>query len=245
MTQSTPSLRHLAIIMDGNGRWAEKKHKGRLFGHLKGTKVAKQIIEECSRLKIENLTLYAFSTENWRRPTSEVNFLMKLLTKYLKKERERLVSNNIRFSCVGQLDRLPASALTEITKTIEATQHNTGMNLFFALSYGGRQEIVTATKMFARDVQEGKRKPEEMTEELLNSYMSTYPTPDPDMIIRTSGEMRLSNFLTWQSVYTEIYFSPILWPEFTIAELHKAIQSFSLRERRFGKTTQQLINDRP
>lgn len=244
MTQSTPSLRHLAVIMDGNGRWAEKKNKGRLFGHLKGTKVAKQIIEECSRLNIENLTLYAFSTENWHRPMSEVNFLMKLLTKYLKKERDALVKNNIRFSCIGQLDRLPASAVTEITKTIEATKNNTGLNLFFALSYGGRQEIVNAAKQLAHDVKLGKRNVEDITEELFSTYLSTYPTPDPDLIIRTSGEMRLSNFLTWQSVYTEIYFSPILWPDFTIAELHKALQSYSLRERRYGKTSTQMLDDR-
>lgn len=244
MTQSTPSLRHLAIIMDGNGRWAEKKHKGRLFGHLKGTRIAKQIIEECSRLNIENLTLYAFSTENWRRPTSEVNFLMKLLTKYLKKERSQLMDNNIRFSCIGQLDRLPESTVVEIKKTIEATKNNTGLNLFFALSYGGRQDIVSAAKMLAKDVQSGARKLDDIDEDLFNSYMSTFPTPDPDMIIRTSGEMRLSNFLTWQSVYTEVYFSPVLWPEFTIAELHKALQSFELRERRYGKISQQLFNDR-
>lgn len=244
MTQSTPSLRHLAIIMDGNGRWAEKKHKGRLFGHLKGTKVAKQIIEECSRLKIENLTLYAFSTENWNRPMNEVNFLMTLLTKYLKKERENLMKNNIRFSCIGQLDRLPASAVTEIAKTIEATKNNTGLNLFFALSYGGRQEIVNAAKLFARDVQLGTRKIEDLTEDLFDTYLSTYPTPDPDLIIRTSGEMRLSNFLTWQSVYTEVYFSSILWPDFTIKELHKALHSFSLRERRYGKTSSQMLDDR-
>lgn len=244
MSSATPSLRHLAVIMDGNGRWAEKKHKGRLFGHLKGTKVAKQIIEECSRLKIEHLTLYAFSTENWHRPTTEVNFLMKLLTKYLKKERENLMKNNIRFSCIGQLDRLPASAVAEITKTIEATKNNTGLNLYFALSYGGRQEIVNAAKMFARDVQLGKRKLEDISEELFSAYLSTYPTPDPDLIIRTSGEMRISNFLTWQSAYTEMYFSPILWPDFTIAELHKALQNFSQRERRYGKTSSQMLDER-
>ncbi len=245
MTDSTPSLRHLAIIMDGNGRWAEKKHKGRLFGHLKGTRVAKQIIEECSRLNVENLTLYAFSTENWHRPTTEVNFLMKLLTKYLKKERQNLVKNNIRFSCIGDLDRLPSSAVTEITKTMEATKKCTGLNLFFALSYGGRQEIVNAAKMFARDVQLGTRKLEDLTENLFSAYLSTYPTPDPDLIIRTSGEMRTSNFLTWQSAYTEMYFSSILWPDFTIAELHKALQNFSQRERRYGKTSSQMLNDRP
>lgn len=244
MTTSPLALKHLAIVMDGNGRWAEKKNKNRLFGHLKGTKVAKQIIEECSRLKIENLTLYAFSTENWFRPSTEVSFLMKLLAKYLKKERENLTANNIRFSCIGQLDRLPPSAATEITKTIEATKNNTGMNLFFALSYGGRQEIVTAAQQIAKDVAAGVLKAEDLNEKLFGSYLSTYPTPDPDMIIRTSGEMRLSNFLTWQSVYTEIFFSPILWPDFTVQELHTALHNYSLRERRYGKTSSQLLDDR-
>jgi undecaprenyl diphosphate synthase len=244
-TENQPPLQHLAVVMDGNGRWAEKKNKNRLFGHLKGTKVAKEIIEECSRLKVANLTLYAFSTENWQRPRAEVSFLMKLLTKYLSKERENLIKNNIRFDCIGQLDRLPGSAITEISKTIEATKNNTGMRLFFALSYGGRQEIVNAAKLFTRDVQNGLRNVEDLTEELFSAYLSTYPTPDPDLIIRTSGEMRLSNFLPWQLVYTEIYFSQILWPDFTIPELHKAFQHYSQRERRFGKTTSQLLSDRP
>lgn len=245
MISSVPQLRHLAIVMDGNGRWAEKKNKNRLFGHLKGTKVAKQMIEECSRLKIENLTLYAFSTENWHRPPTEVTFLMKLLAKYLHKERQNLMANNIRFSCIGQLDRLPSSTINEITKTVEMTKNNTGLNLFFALSYGGRQEIVTSAKMFALDVARGLRKPEDLDESLFSAYLSTYPTPDPDLIIRTSGEMRLSNFLTWQSVYSEIYFSPILWPDFTTDELHKALSHFSRRERRYGKISSQLLNESP
>lgn len=245
MSSSVPQLKHLAIVMDGNGRWAEKKNKNRLFGHLKGTKVAKQMIEECSRLKIENLTLYAFSTENWYRPATEVSFLMKLLSKYLQKERDNLMANNIRFSCIGQLDRLPASTIQEITKTIEVTKNNTGLNLYFALSYGGRQEIVSAAKEFAEDVAKGLRNIEDLNETLFSTYLSTYPTPDPDLIIRTSGEMRLSNFLTWQSVYSEIYFSPLLWPDFTISELHSALTHFSRRERRFGKTSAQLFNESP
>ncbi|MCB9072469.1 MAG: isoprenyl transferase [Bdellovibrionaceae bacterium] len=245
MTNATGApLKHLAIVMDGNGRWAEKKNKNRLFGHVKGTKVAKQIIEECSRLKIENLTLYAFSTENWHRPRVEVSFLMKLLTKYLHRERENLIKNNIRFECIGQLDRLPGAAIVEINKTVELTKHNTGMKLFFALSYGGRQEIVNAAKLFAKDVQLGMRRTEELTEELFSSYLSTYPTPDPDLVIRTSGEMRLSNFLPWQLVYSEIYFSQILWPDFTVADLHQALHNYNHRERRFGKTSSQILQDR-
>lgn len=244
MISLKPELKHLAIVMDGNGRWAERKNKNRLFGHLKGTKVAKSIIQECAHLKIENLTLYAFSTENWNRPAVEVSFLMQLLTKYLKKERANLVANNIQFSCIGQMDRLPSSVMAEISKTIAATKNNTGLKLFFALSYGGRQEIVTAAKMFAHDVKNGLRNMDELNEDLFKAYLSTYPTPDPDLIIRTSGEMRLSNFLPWQSVYSEIYFSDLLWPDFTINDLHKALQHFSLRERRFGQTSSQLISDR-
>jgi undecaprenyl diphosphate synthase len=232
---------HLAIIMDGNGRWAERRGKNRFFGHFKGTRVAKKIIEECSRLGIENLTLYTFSTENWSRPHQEVSFLMKLLAKYLIKERKSLIQNNIRFQCIGQIDRLPKFAQEEITKTIQATQDNTGLNLFFALSYGGRQEILAATQAFAQLVKEGRYEIEDLNENLFSTLLSTFPTPDPDLIIRTSGEMRLSNFLTWQSVYSEIYVTQTLWPDFSIQNLHEAINHYLQRERRFGKTSSQIL----
>lgn len=242
MSEALPQLpHHLAIIMDGNGRWVENHGKNRFFGHLKGTKIARQTIEECSRLGIPHLTLYAFSTENWFRPENEVSFLMKLLAKYLQKERQTLIDNNIQFSCIGQIDRLPRPAREEITKTIQATQNNTGMKLFFALSYGGRQEIIDAARMFAQDVQNGRISPAELSEESFRKYLSTYPTPDPDLIIRTSGENRLSNFLTWQSVYSELYMTPVLWPDFTPSDLMKALEHYSSRQRRFGKTSSQIL----
>ncbi len=239
--QSLSLPQHLAIIRDGNGRWAERRRKNRFIGHFRGTRVAKQIIEECSRLGLANLTLYTFSTENWSRPIQEVSFLMKLLAKYLSKERQTLIDNNIRFSCIGQVDRLPSFAQDEITKTILATQKNTGMNLFFALSYGGRQEIIQAAKSFASQVKAGELSPEDLTEERFATFLNTYPTPDPDMIIRTSGEMRLSNFLTWQSVYSEIFVANTLWPDFTKDDLHQALIQYKTRERRFGKTSSQIL----
>ncbi len=239
--QSLSLPQHLAIIMDGNGRWAERRRKNRFMGHFKGTRVAKQIIEECSRLGLANLTLYTFSTENWSRPVQEVSFLMKLLAKYLSKERQALIDNNIRFQCIGQIDRLPSFAQEEITKTILATQKNSGMNLFFALSYGGRQEILQAAKTFAALVKAGKFIPEDLTEERFQTFLNTYPTPDPDMIIRTSGEMRLSNFLTWQSVYSEIVVTNTLWPDFTKDDLYQALIQYKTRERRFGKTSSQIL----
>ncbi len=228
---------HIAIIMDGNGRWAQNRGHSRFFGHIRGTKVAKKIIEECSRLKLSHLTLYAFSTENWFRPKDEVSFLMTLLTKYLNKERQNLIDNNIQFHCIGQIDRLPDFARQEILKTIAATKDNTGMKLSFALSYGGRQEIVSAAKAFARDVIENQKNIEDLTEEIFQKYMQTYPAPDPDMIIRTSGESRLSNFLPWQSVYSELYISSILWPDFTVNDLYQALRHYNTRERRFGQVT--------
>jgi undecaprenyl diphosphate synthase len=242
MINQQPQLpRHLAIIMDGNGRWAERQGKHRVWGHIKGTRIARQTIEECSRMGLEHLTLYAFSTENWLRPKDEVSFLMKLLAKYLRKERQTLIDNNIQFSCIGQIDRLPAFAQEELRKTIQVTRGNTGMKLFFALSYGGRQEIIAAAKLFAQKVQSGLARPEDLDESLFQTLISTYPTPDPDLIIRTSGEMRLSNFLTWQSVYSEIYITNTLWPDFTADDLRKAINHFIQRERRFGKTSSQVI----
>lgn len=225
---------HIAIIMDGNGRWAQNRGHNRFFGHIRGTKVAKKIIEECSRLKISHLTLYAFSTENWLRPQDEVSFLMTLLAKYLHRERQNLIANNIQFNCIGQIDRLPNVARQEILKTIAATKENTGLKLSFALSYGGRQEIVSAAKAFARDVIENQLTIDDLNEDIFNKYLNTYPAPDPDIIIRTSGESRLSNFLPWQSVYSELYISPTLWPDFTIDDLYSALRHYSTRERRFG-----------
>lgn len=244
MTEQVSSLpQHLAIIMDGNGRWAERKGRNRFWGHFKGTRVAKKIIEECSRLGLKHLTLYTFSTENWARPEQEVSFLMKLLAKYLVKERATLVQNNIRFLCIGQIDRLPQFARDEIYKTILATKENTGLTLSFALSYGGRQEIIEAAKVFAKKVQDGELELSDLDEKTFTTFLGTYPTPDPDLVIRTSGEMRLSNFLTWQSVYSEIYVTPTLWPDFDELQLHRALLHYQKRERRFGKTSSQLAEN--
>lgn len=238
-------LDHLAIIMDGNGRWAKNQGRNRIFGHIKGTKVAKKIIEECVRLEVPHLTLYAFSTENWFRPQEEVSFLMGLLSRYLDKERQSLVKNNIHFSVIGDIVRLPEQTRREIEKTIMVTKDNTGLKLVFALSYGGRQEIVHAIQKMTLDAAKGTLSPSEVSEETVKKYLASYPLPDPDLIIRTSGESRLSNFLTWQSVYSEIYITDTLWPDFTIADFHKALQHYSRRERRFGKVSAQLVESTP
>lgn len=229
--------KHIAIIMDGNGRWAQLKRRPRTFGHIKGTRVAKKIITECSRRGIKNLTLYAFSTENWFRPQDEVSLLMKILRNYLRKETDNLIKENIRFSVIGDLSRIPADVGQAILSSIEATSQCTGLNLVFALSYGSRQEITEAMREIARRVAIGEITPEDIDESMINSTLSTYPTPDPDLIIRTSGEQRLSNFLMWQAAYSEFYFTDVLWPNFTEAHLDDALRSFAGRQRRFGKVS--------
>lgn len=226
--------KHIAIIMDGNGRWAQLRHKPRIFGHIKGTRVAKKIITACSRKGIRNLTLYAFSTENWLRPNSEVSFLMNLLRRYLKKETDNLVKENIRFSVIGNMERIPSDVKEAISSAMKATSHCTGLNLVFALSYGSRQEITEAVQKIAEKVAQGKLKPSEIDESIINASLSTYPTPDPDLIIRTSGELRLSNFLMWQAAYSEFYFTLTLWPDFTETDLGQALQDYHRRQRRFG-----------
>ncbi|KYG68866.1 di-trans,poly-cis-decaprenylcistransferase [Bdellovibrio bacteriovorus] len=229
--------KHIAIIMDGNGRWAQLKRRPRTFGHIKGTRVAKKIITDCSRRGIKNLTLYAFSTENWFRPQAEVSLLMQILRRYLKRETENLVKENIRFSVIGDMSRIPADVAEAIGKSIEATAQCTGLNLVFALSYGSRQEITEAVRDIAARVAAGEINPEDIDESVINSALSTYPTPDPDLIIRTSGEQRLSNFLLWQAAYSEFYFTDVLWPNFTESHLEEALNAFSMRQRRFGKVT--------
>lgn len=229
--------KHIAIIMDGNGRWAQLKHRPRTFGHIKGTRVAKKIITASSRRGIKNLTLYAFSTENWFRPQAEVSLLMQILRRYLKRETENLIKENIRFSVIGDMSRIPSDVTETIIKSIEVTSHCTGLNLVFALSYGSRQEITEAVKKIAARVASGEISAEDIDESLLNANLSTYPTPDPDLIIRTSGEQRLSNFLLWQAAYSEFYFTEVLWPNFTESHLEEALQAFSLRQRRFGKVS--------
>jgi undecaprenyl diphosphate synthase len=235
---------HVAIIMDGNGRWAELRRRDRTFGHLKGARVAKEVIEICAHMGLPQLTLYAFSTENWLRPKMEVAFLMVLLGRHLKRERASLVKNNIRFSVIGEVDRLPAAVLEEVHKTIAATKNNTGMSLTFALSYGGRQEITNAVKQIAEEVASGVLNPAQVTESLISEKLQSAAVHecDPDLIIRTSGEYRLSNFMLWQAAYSELYVTPTLWPDFSTTELNLALKQFSSRERRFGKTKAQVVS---
>ena len=229
------SPQHVAIIMDGNGRWAQLRGRQRIMGHMKGARVAKQIISECARLKIQNLTLYAFSTENWFRPQEEVLFLMSLLKRYLEKERKSLIEQNIRFSVIGDMDRLPPTVQEEVTKSVEQTKNNTGLHLTFALSYGSRSEMLQATQKIAQQVKDGLIDPKEISEELFANSLSTKNMPDPDLIIRTSGECRLSNFMLWQSAYSELYFTETLWPDFSKDSLHEAFSWFAQRDRRFGR----------
>lgn len=229
--------------MDGNGRWAKARHHHRIFGHLRGAKVAKNVIDECVALGIQNLTLFAFSTENWFRPAEEVSFLMHLLSRQLKREGRKLVEKNVRFQCIGQLDRLPASVRKVVDSVIEETSQNTGMNLTFALSYGGRQEITEMAREIARQVAQGNLEEKEVDEALVAGLLPSSFLPDPDLIIRTSGESRLSNFFLWQSAYSEIAFEKKAWPDFTGADLIRILSAYSLRERRFGRTPDQVRID--
>jgi undecaprenyl diphosphate synthase len=220
--------------MDGNGRWAQLRGKPRTFGHIKGARVAKKIITEASDLGLAYLTLYAFSEENWSRPSTEVAFLMHLLKRYLTRETKNLVKKNIRFRAIGDLNKLPKDVLTMIESAQERTRHCTGLSVSFAISYGSRQEIISAVQSLAVKVDSGELEPSQISEELLSQSLSTYPAPDPDLVIRTSGEQRISNFLLWQIAYSEFYFSQTLWPDFSVAALRKALQNYQSRKRRFG-----------
>ena len=225
---------HIAVIMDGNGRWARKRLLNRINGHRKGIEVAREVIT-CSReLGVRYLTLYTFSRENWNRPAEEVALLMKLLEKHLKDEEENFVENNIRFKAIGNIQELPQSVRDVVSKLESKTRYNTGMTLQLALSYSGREEITRAAREAARKVADGVLKPEDITEDLLKGYMYTGDAPDPDLLIRTSGEKRISNFLLWQLAYTEIYVTDVLWPDFTREDLIGAIRDYQSRERRFG-----------
>lgn len=232
--------KHIAIIMDGNGRWAKDRQRPRIFGHIKGARVAKKIITKSVEMGIRELTLYAFSTENWSRPEEEVNFLIRLLKRYLVRERNRLIKQNIRFKVIGDYHKFPNFVVEEIENTIELTRKNTGMCLSFALNYGGRQELVEVMKDLSLQVQLGKLNPNQITEELVTTFIKQKSVLDPDLIIRTSGELRLSNFLMWQSVYSELYFTSTLWPDFNEFHFLEAITAFENRERRFGHTSEQL-----
>ena len=233
--------RHVAIIMDGNGRWAQKHSLPRIEGHWAGVKVVDRIVTLSRELKLEALTLYSFSDENWNRPSVEINTLMKILDFYLKKELKRMKDKNIRFNTIGHVEDLPESIQNLIDHSIEETSGNTGMILTLALSYGGRQEIIDAVKNIAKQVRLGQVRPEEIDLSLFESFLSTYPIPDPDLIIRTSGERRISNFLLYQSAYTELHFNNVLWPDFSNDDFLSAIIDFQSRDRRFGMTQEQIV----
>lgn len=227
--------RHIAIIMDGNGRWANKRQHNRVFGHARGVERAREITRECAKLGVEALTLYTFSTENWQRPALEVNFLMKLLLRYLKHETQELIDNNLRCRAVGFVEMMPKNIQEELNRLEAATKNNTGMQLNIALSYGSRQEITRAARAIAREVAAGRLKPEDVSEDEISKRLFTSGTPDPDLMIRTGGDQRISNFLLWQSAYSELYFTEKCWPDFGVEDLHSAIGAFSGRERRFGR----------
>ncbi|HPI41210.1 MAG TPA: isoprenyl transferase [Pseudobdellovibrionaceae bacterium] len=231
---------HLAIIMDGNGRWARSKGKPRTFGHIKGTRVAKKMIRACAKQGVQVLTLYAFSSENWLRPETEVFFLMTLLQRYLKKETQNLVTENIRFSVIGDLSKVSSTVLKALDHAVESTQNCTGMNLVFALSYGSRQEITSGVRSICEKVLRGQIKIEDINEMTIHKSLMTFPFPDPDLIIRTSGELRISNFLLWQAAYSELYFTQTLWPDFTEQDLNLAFEDFGRRDRRFGRVEKTL-----
>ena len=232
--------RHIAIIMDGNGRWAKKKNLNRISGHIKGVDAVREIVTACRELGIKVLTLYAFSIENWRRPNDEVAALMGLLREYLSKEREEMVQNNIRLSAIGRIEDLPLEVQNTLRETSKKTEQCDGMILNLALSYGGRSEILHAIQGILSDFQKGKIKPEEVNLQRFSQYLWTRGIPDPDLLIRTSGEFRISNFLLWQIAYTELYVTETLWPDFDRKELLKAIAAYQSRERRFGLTSEQL-----
>ncbi len=225
--------RHVAVIMDGNGRWAQKRHLPRIAGHRSGTQSARTTIETCARLKIEALTLYAFSVENWRRPKTEIDFLMALLREYLRKEMPLLQKNEIRMRFLGRLDELPAAVQKDAREAMEKTAGNKGMELCVALNYGGRAEIVDAMNAILSE-RNGHGTPHKVTEEQLSRHLYTQGLPDPDLLIRTSGEMRVSNFLLWQIAYAEIFVTETLWPDFNRARLLEALLEYQKRERRYG-----------
>jgi undecaprenyl diphosphate synthase len=231
---------HIAIIMDGNGRWAKKRGFVRTLGHEKGVDAVRETVEVATELGIRYLTLYAFSTENWNRPKYEIDALMKLLVKSVNKERKTFMDNNISLMAIGDLGNLPSKSYSELMKTIEDTSGNTGLRLVLALNYSSRWEIVEAARSLARKVSDGILKADEINIDSFVSLLTTASIPDPELLIRTSGEYRVSNFLLWQIAYTELYFTPTLWPDFSKEEFYKAVVDYQGRERRFGMTSEQL-----
>lgn len=234
--------KHIAIIMDGNGRWAEKHGEHRVFGHQNGVKSVRDVTEAATELGVQFLTLYAFSTENWNRPVEEVNALMELLVLTISREKETLNKNNVRLMAIGDIESLPEKCREELKIAISETSGNTRMSLVLALSYSSRWEITNAMKLIAAKVKAGELKPEDVNEEMISEHLTTKGIPDPELMIRTSGENRISNFLLWQLAYTELYFTEILWPEFGKEEFYSAIINYQNRERRFGMVSAQITN---
>ena len=231
---------HIAIVMDGNGRWAKQHGEDRIFGHHEGVNSVREIVEACGEIGVKYLTLYAFSTENWNRPHSEVNALMTLLVKTIKAETPTLLKNNMRLQAIGDLSQLPKNCLEELNEAIDITKHNNGTTLILALSYSSKWDIVNSVKKIAQSVKSGEIDIEDITEELISKSLTTEPFPHPELLIRTSGEYRLSNFLLWELAYSEFHFTDVLWPDFRREHLYSALLDYQSRERRFGKTSEQI-----
>jgi undecaprenyl diphosphate synthase len=231
--------RHIAVIMDGNGRWAVQRGLERVRGHQQGARTVRNVVTECARLRKQHggpdyLTLYSFSLENWKRPIDEVTFLMEMYVDYLRQELPTMMENNIRFRQIGRLENLPQQVLDEMQVALDKTQHNDGLTLVLALNYSSRAEITDAVRSIAQDVQDGVLQAKDVDERLISSRLYTGGMPDPDLLIRTAGEMRVSNYLLWQISYAELFVSPVLWPDFGVDDLHQAVHEFSKRNRRFG-----------
>ena len=235
--------KHVAVIMDGNGRWAQQKGEMRIFGHTNGVNSVREALTAAGEIGVEYLTLYAFSTENWNRPKEEIAALMDLLVQSIYNEVDELNKNGVRLRTIGDVDILPSSCQSALKDAIERTKNNNRVTLILALSYSSRWEISKAVQKMANQVIKGKLNPDAINEELISSYLSTADYPDPELLIRTSGENRVSNFLMWQMAYTELYFTETLWPDFKKEHFYKAIQDYQSRERRFGKTSEQIINE--
>ena len=229
--------RHIAIIMDGNGRWAKARGKARIYGHRQGAKAVRAIVTECARLECDVLTLYSFSIENWQRPADEINVLMDLYVEYLIAEREELIQNNVKFTQIGRREGLPARVLDELDMTSEATHSCEGLTLVLALNYSSRTEIVDAVRAIGREIQTGLVQADQIDEGTVTDHLYTAGLPDPDLLIRTAGEMRVSNYLLWQISYAELYVTQVCWPDFTVEELRQALRAFAQRNRKFGGVT--------
>lgn len=231
---------HIAIIMDGNGRWAKRRGLPRIAGHHEGVNAVRDVVEACGQLGVKYLTLYAFSTENWKRPVDEVSMLMRLLLKALRDERDRLHQNDVQLKAIGDIAALPQDVQDELLDAIELMKHNSGLTLILALSYSGRWDIARAMKRIVEDLRSGVLSQDQISEKLISQYLSTRDFPDPDLLIRTSGEHRISNFLLWQLAYSEIVISNVFWPDFRRKHLYEAVSDFQQRERRFGMTSEQI-----